>query len=86
MNATFWVYVLAASSLTSVPVFAGNEGDPHYTPAGFFDIHICNWPENPRFLMALFSTARFDEIAKVAIFTPDGAHVGRSGHESVSCC
>ncbi len=20
------------------------EADPHYTTAGFFDIHVCNWP------------------------------------------
>jgi len=55
---------------------AQHEGDPHYTAAGFFDTHVCNWPERPRFLMALFSTPRFDEVARVAVFTPDGRHVG----------
>jgi hypothetical protein len=68
--------MLATSCLLSGTVYAANEGDPHYTPAGFFDAHVCNWPENPRFLMALFSTPRFDEVAKVAVFAPDGKHVG----------
>jgi hypothetical protein len=57
-------------------VHAANEGDPHYTAAGFFDIHVCNWPDEPRFLMALFSTTRFEEMARVAVFAPDGRAVG----------
>ena len=76
MKANRWFFMLAAGCLLSRPVLAANEGDPHYTPAGFFDIHVCNWPENPRFLMALFSTPRFDEVARVAVFAPGGSHVG----------
>jgi hypothetical protein len=76
MKTRIWSFMLATSCLLSGTVYAGNEGDPHYTPAGFFDAHVCNWPEEPRFLMALFSTSRFDEIAKVAVFAPDGRHVG----------
>lgn len=76
MGVIFWMFTLVASSLLSGPAFASNEGDPHYTPAGFFDIHVCDWPENPRFLIALFSTSRFEEVAKVAVFSPDGTHVG----------
>jgi len=68
--------MLATSCLFSETAYAANEGDPHYTPAGFFDAHVCNWPENPRFLMALFSTPRFDEVAKVSVFAPDGKLVG----------
>lgn len=79
MKATFGIYILTVTSLIAVPAFADNEGDPHYTPAGFFDIHVCNWPEKPRFLMALFSTHRFEEVAKVAVFAPDGTHVGDLG-------
>lgn len=70
-----WLAVLALVCLSAY-AYAGQEGDPHYTPAGFFDTHVCNWPERPRFLMALFSTTRFDEVAKVAVFAPDGRHVG----------
>lgn len=66
----------AAGCLLSGAAHAGNAGDPHVTPAGFFDTHVCNWPDAPRFLMALFSTPRFDEVARVAVFAPDGRHVG----------
>lgn len=76
MRLYLWLWILAAGGLLGGPVHAANEGDPHYTPAGFFDIHVCNWPEKPRFLMALFSTLRFDELAKVAVYGPDGKHVG----------
>ena len=76
MKASLWSTMLAACCLLSVTGYAGNEGDPHYTAAGFFDIHVCNWPEKPRFLMALFSTPRFEEVARIAVFAPDGKHVG----------
>ena len=76
MKARFWLCTLTAGGLLNGSLYAANEGDPHYTPAGFFDVHVCNWPDKPRFLMALFSTPRFDEVAKVEVFTPDGAHVG----------
>lgn len=46
--------------------------DPHYTPAGFFDIHICHWPDRPNFYLMLFSTTRFTEIERVDVFYPDG--------------
>ena len=76
MKARLWLCALAAGGLLNGTPYAGNEGDPHYSPAGFFDIHVCNWPEEPRFLMALFSTPRFDEVAKVEVYTPDGTHIG----------
>jgi len=49
-----------------------NNADPHYGPAGFFDIHVCNWPGRPLFLMPLFSTPRYAEIQSVEVLTPDG--------------
>ena len=55
--------------------------DPHYTPAGFFDIHVCNWPDQPLFFKALFSTRRFDEIESVTISYPDGSPLGELGLE-----
>lgn len=76
LKASLWSCMLIAGCLLSGAVFAENEVDPHYTPAGFFDTHVCNWPERPLFLMALFSTPRFDEVAKIAVFAPDGKHVG----------
>jgi hypothetical protein len=50
--------------------------DPHYTAAGFFDIHVCNWPDRPPFYLALLSTERFDEIAAVNITDAGGKPVG----------
>lgn len=76
MTTRHWIFILSLGCLLCGSVHAANEGDPHYTAAGFFDIHVCNWPDEPRFLMALFATARFDEVAKVTVFAPDGAYVG----------
>ena len=50
--------------------------DPHYNEAGFFDIHICNWPDRPPFVMALFSTLYFDNVEKVLVYTPTGGLLG----------
>jgi hypothetical protein len=75
METSFWLFMLTAGSLMGGTVYAGHEGDPHYIPAGFFDTHVCNWPENPRFLMAVFSTPSWDEVAKVAVFAPDGTFI-----------
>ena len=50
--------------------------DSHYTEAGFFDIHVCNRQENPHFIMALFSSERFDDVAQVSVYTPDGTLLG----------
>lgn len=47
--------------------------DPHYIDAGFFDMHICNWPERPRFFKILFSTEKFDEISTMEVFDPAGS-------------
>lgn len=47
-------------------------GDPHYTPAGFFDIHICNWPDRELFFMPLFATTRYSEVTGIEVRHPDG--------------
>jgi hypothetical protein len=49
------------------------EYDPHYTAVGFFDMHICNWPQRPNFFKVLFSTEKFDEIDSMEVFDPSGA-------------
>jgi len=56
-----------AASPGSVP-----NRDPHYAPTGFFDIHVCNWPDRPRFFMVLFSSPRFEEFERIEVFRPDG--------------
>lgn len=50
--------------------------DPHYTDAGFFDIHVCNWPDRPPFIMALFSSVYYDNVARVSVFQPTGSLLG----------
>ncbi len=47
--------------------------DPHYTPAGFFDIHVCNWPDRELFFMPLFTTTRYSEVTGVEVRYPDGS-------------
>lgn len=46
--------------------------DPHYTAAGFFDIHVCNWPDRELFFMSLFATPRYSEITGIEVQYPDG--------------
>jgi hypothetical protein len=50
--------------------------DPHYNEAGFFDIHVCNWPDRAPFFLTLFSTTRFAEVERVEVFRPDGRPLG----------
>ena len=44
--------LLLGLMLVSFNAYAGV--DKHYSKAGFFDIHVCNWPNQPLFFMALF--------------------------------
>ena len=46
--------------------------DPHYTEAGFFDMHVCHWPDRPVFFMFVLSTARYQDIERVSVSYPDG--------------
>ena len=54
----------------------GMQDDPHYNEVGFFDVHVCNWPNRPLFLLGLFSSSRYQELAKVELFTPAGQSLG----------
>ena len=53
-----------------------HDGDPHYTDVGFFDIHLCNWPDRPQHIMALFSTTLFSDLDSVEILTPSQKVIG----------
>jgi len=68
--------LLAALSAAGLwPVITAATPDPadrHYNKIGFFDVHVCNWPDQPLFLMPLISTAHYDDIEKVDVFYPDG--------------
>jgi hypothetical protein len=79
IRARYGVLVLLLG-LLATPVrllAADNNPDPHYTRAGFFDIHVCNWPKQPLFFLALFSTRQFNDIASVEIAMPDGTSLGQ---------
>lgn len=71
--------VFTACLFAVTAVFAGNAqhpADPHYTASGFFDIHVCNWPDRPPFYLALYSTTRFDEVESIRLYGPDGHAIG----------
>lgn len=56
---------------------AHKKNDVHYNEMGFFDVHICNWPNRNPFILAVFSTYRFEDIKSVTIFRPDGSELGK---------
>lgn len=66
--------LLMASSVEAAKLQQG-EGDPHYTSVGFFDIHVCNWPDRPLFFLTVISTQLYDKLKKVSFYGPDGKHV-----------
>lgn len=51
--------------------------DPHYSKVGFFDIHVCNWPERPLFFMALFSTYNYKNISSIQIYSSEDKLIGK---------
>lgn len=48
------------------------DSDPHKNKLGFFDIHICNWPERQQFFKILFSTEKYDDVVEMEVFDPTG--------------
>lgn len=52
------------------------KNDPHYNAAGFFDLHVCNWPNRKPFILAVFTTYQFDKLKSVTVHRPDGSVVG----------
>jgi hypothetical protein len=70
---TLLLAILSVASLCpSMSTSAPDPEDRHYNKIGFFDVHVCNWPNQPQFLMPLLSTTRYDDIEKVDVFYPDG--------------
>lgn len=58
-------------------IIAPKGDDPHHSDVGFFDIHVCNWPNRLLFFMSLFSTTRFSEIEAIEVLMPDGKLLGK---------
>ncbi|MCG6872038.1 MAG: hypothetical protein LJE84_07075 [Gammaproteobacteria bacterium] len=75
-----WVLVCLGLLVGSVPlpVLSGDpealvlKADPHRNEVGFFDIHVCNWPDRPPFFYSLFSTTKFADVSDIAVHYPDG--------------
>lgn len=72
----FFKITLCLFCLSQQVLAEKKDNDPHYTSKGFFDIHVCNWPQRPLFLLAVFSTKYFNDIKSIKIFFPDGVSVG----------
>jgi hypothetical protein len=78
MNNKATLYILSVAlvaMLNSIAVnttHADKPKDTHYNDVGFFDIHVCNWPNRKLFFMPLFSTTRYDEVQKIDVMDPDG--------------
>lgn len=75
-------FCLLLLALTNYSYAAGPDtittaNDPHYTKGGFFDIHVCNWPDRPLFFLAVFSTTQFKELKKVMVYHPNGRPLGK---------
>lgn len=56
----------------SVAGNADHPDDSHYTDSGFFDIHICNWPNRKPFYLALYSTRQFKALKSVDLLDTKG--------------
>jgi len=60
--------------------FANANGKPHppdvhYTDAGFFDIHLCNWPDRAPFFKVLFSTFVPEDVKVITVRFPNGTQM-----------
>lgn len=64
--------LLTTLVLMSASLLASSKEDPHYNDVGFFDIHVCNWPDRPPFFLALFSTYKYNDVESIALSNPQG--------------
>jgi len=62
------IMTLLVSTTFAAPI---KTGDPHYNKVGFFDIHVCNWPDRPLFFMTLFSTYDYKNVVSIDVIAPD---------------
>jgi len=72
MKAFALLCVLCVTPITHADEPATMVANPHYTPAGFFDLHVCNWTDRPMFFLAVFSSERSAEVKSVDVIRPDG--------------
>lgn len=71
------LYILSSIILLTAGVNAKAENtleindDPHRSKLGFFDIHICNWPNRTKYFKILFSSEKYDQIESMEVYTPE---------------
>lgn len=70
------VCLLACGGTLASGAQATKARDPHYNATGFFDIHVCNWPDRPLFFMPLFSTRYSNSVRHIEVLTPDNHVLG----------
>jgi hypothetical protein len=66
-----------AASRPEMPDEFSTPLDPHYTPAGFFDGHVCQWPERPLFFKWIFSSSQYEQLEEITIYSPAGDVLGK---------
>jgi len=66
-----------AVSRPEVPDAFSPQPDPHYTPAGFFDGHVCQWPDRPLFFKWLFSSTQYEQLDEIKLFSPVGEFIAK---------
>jgi len=71
---TIFLNTVFTSSIIAAPI---KSGDQHYNNVGFFDIHVCNWPNRPLFFMNLFSTPQFRQVQEIYIYSPENKLVSK---------
>lgn len=49
------------------PLLLSANSSAHYNEIGFFDIHVCNWPDQQLFLLTLFSTYEYKNVKTIEI-------------------
>jgi len=83
LHAVSALSLLVCLSLTSAVSARPSAGmaDTHHTAFGTFDMHVCNWPERAPFFVAVFSTHRAQDIARIEVLRPDGQPLGDIGLE-----
>lgn len=64
---------MTANAENGLPMMAS---DPHYTPIGFFDVHVCNWTDRKPFYMVVFSTKTPDAISSIQFHDAHGKLIG----------
>lgn len=64
----FVIILLLSFAMQSTTLAASSARDEHYTSKGFFDIHVCNWPNRPLFFMVLFSTENYESLKSISVF------------------